>query len=286
MIAVLRELAASVGGPSVVFTFEPHPVRILRPEVAPPPLTWIERKAELLAELGVDVVVACPTTAELLSLTADQFFSEVVQQKLHARAMVEGPNFYFGKDREGDIVKLGGLCDQADVQLKVVEPVKFGEADGATYVSSSRVRDALKAGDAAAAAEMLGRPYRLRGMVTHGAGRGATIGFPTANLDAIDTLTPGQGVYAARSVVNGQRYPTAVNIGPNPTFGESAIKVECHLIGYQGTLYGQPLEIDFLHQMRPIQTFGGVEQLKEQLTHDIQQCRQIVQRQELKTKDA
>ena len=188
----LGDQARQVGGPAVVFTFDPHPIRLLRPEAAPPPLTWAERKAELLAELGVDVLLAYPTDEALLQLTPQEFFTRIVGQALQARAMVEGANFGFGCGRSGNIRTLAEFCAAAGVRLEVVEPV----SDGAEAVSSSRVRQLLQAGDVAAARRMLTRPYRIRGLVTHGARRGATLGFPTANVEAVDTLVPGLGVYA------------------------------------------------------------------------------------------
>jgi riboflavin kinase/FMN adenylyltransferase len=179
--------------------------------------------------------------------------------------MVEGPNFFFGRGRAGNIETLARLCDAAGVALEIAQPI----AINGEIVSSSRVRDAISAGDVELARQMLTRPYRLRGMVTHGAGRGAKIGFPTANLAAIDTLLPAQGVYAAQAITNASRWPAAVNIGPNPTFGEQALKVEVHLIGFQGPLYGQPLEVEFLARLRSIQQFGSVTELKSQLARDI-----------------
>src|SRR6185295_9296517 len=146
-------------------------------------------------------------------------------------------NFFFGHNRAGNIETLGQLCQAAAVSLEIVAPVTVA----GQIVSSSRVRTAVQAGDADLARQLLTRPYRVRGMVTHGAGRGAKIGFPTANLEAIDTLLPAQGVYAARAFASTGNWPAAVNIGPNPTFGENALKVEAHLIGFAGSIYGQPL---------------------------------------------
>jgi riboflavin kinase / FMN adenylyltransferase len=257
--------ANEVGGPAIIFTFDPHPVRLLRPEAAPPPLTWTDRKAELLGELGVAAVVAYPTDEELLALSPEDFFSRIVRERLDARAMVEGPNFFFGRGRAGNIDVLGQLCRDSGVSLEIVQPLKLS----GQYVSSSRVREAVAAGDVDLARHLLTRPYRIRGMVTHGAGRGAKIGFPTANVSAIDTLLPGQGVYAARAITTSGTWPAAVNIGPNPTFGEHALKVEVHLIGFVGSLYGQPLEVDFLARLRSIQPFGSVTELKAQLARDV-----------------
>jgi riboflavin kinase/FMN adenylyltransferase len=265
----LIETAKSVGGPAMVFTFDPHPVRLLRPEQAPPPLTWTDRKAELLAELGVDAVIAYPTDEALLKLSPEQFFQQIVREQLAARAMVEGPNFFFGRGRGGDIRLLGELCAASDMTLEVVEPlVEEGE-----FVSSSRVRDLIQSGDVAAAAQMLTCPYRIRGLVTHGAGRGHKIGFATANLEGIDTLLPSPGVYAGRAIAPAGTWPAAINIGPNPTFGENALKVEVHLIDFSGSLYGLPLEVDFLARLRDIQPFASISELVSQLAKDVEAAR-------------
>jgi riboflavin kinase/FMN adenylyltransferase len=265
---IVESLLASArrcGGPAIVFTFDPHPVRLLRPAQAPPPLTWTDRKAELLGELGVDVMLAYPTDDELLSFTADEFFERIVREQLSARAMVEGPNFFFGADRSGDIQVLGGLCQSAGIELEIVEPLV---EDGA-IVSSSRTRQAVAAGDVDEARRLLTRPYRIRGMVIHGAGRGTKIGFATANIDAIDTLLPASGVYAGVATYDRSQWPTAINIGPKPTFGESSLSVEAHLIGFSGSLYGQPLEVDFLARLRDIQPFDHVDALRRQLAEDV-----------------
>lgn len=272
IVETLRLAAGRVGGPAVVFTFDPHPVRLLRPEQCPPPLTWTERKSELLAELGVDATIAYPTDREFLKLTAGEFFRRIVLQTLEAKAMVEGPNFCFGRGREGNIELLETLTAEAGISLEVVPPVHW-QGD---IVSSSRVRRLIAEGDVGSAAAMLTRPYRVRGMVTHGAGRGATIGFPTANVDAVDTLLPAVGVYAGAAYAEGRRWPAAINLGPNPTFGEDAKKLEVHLIGFEGALYGQPLEIDFLSRLRDIHRFDSVEELKAQLARDVERSRLVL----------
>ncbi|MFO0900082.1 MAG: bifunctional riboflavin kinase/FAD synthetase [Pirellulales bacterium] len=265
---IVRRLCAraqALGGPAVVFTFDPHPVRLLRPDAAPPPLTWTDRKAELLAELGVDYVIAYPTDEALLRLTPEAFFDRIVRERLAARALVEGQNFSFGRDRTGTIDVLRQLAAAAGIELEVAPPVIV---DGEP-VSSSRVRRLIAAGDVQEAAGLLTRPYRLRGMVVHGAARGAKLGFPTANLDAIDTLTPAVGVYAGLGLAASGRFPAAINIGPNPTFGEHAKKVEVHLVGASESLYGQPLEVDFLARLRDVRPFGNVEELLAQIRADV-----------------
>lgn len=273
IVEALRAQAAKVGGPSIVFTFDPHPVRLLRPNEVPPPLTWSDRKADLIAELAVDGMIVYPTDESLLALTPEEFFREIVVERLDARAMVEGPNFFFGKDRGGDINVLRSLCRMHHVILEVVQPLTIGT----DYVSSSRIRRLIQAGDVGQAAQMLTRPYRIRGMVTHGAGRGAKIGFPTANIDAIDTILPGTGVYAGLARFGSEQWPAAVHIGPNPTFGEDRLKVEAHLIGYSGSLYGQPLEVDFLSRVRETRPFASVDELKRQLERDVRTATEIAE---------
>ncbi len=257
--------AREVNGAAVVFTFDPHPALLLRPEQAPPPLTWTDRKAELLAELGVDTTIAYPTDEALLQLLPADFFQRIVLETLDAKAMVEGPNFYFGRERAGNIAVLKQLCGAANIPLEVVEPL---ELEG-SHVSSSRVRKLVAAGQIDEANRLLTQPYRIRGMVRHGAARGAKIGFPTANVDAVDTLLPAPAVYAGRCAVSGRNWPAAINVGPNPTFGEQALKVEVHLIGFHDSLYGQPLEVDFLARLRDIERFADIELLKTQLRKDV-----------------
>jgi len=271
LVARLRSMAAEVRGPIIVFTFDPHPVRLLRPLDAPPPLTWTDRKAELLAELGVDVMLTYPTDERLLDLTARQFFDQILRGILGARGLVEGPNFYFGKGRSGNIDVLQKFCGETGVRLDIVEPKEYG---GET-VSSSRVRMLIGRGDVGTARRLLERPYRIRGIVTHGAARGNRIGFPTANLEGIDTLCPAPGVYAACTSIDNRFWPAAVNLGTNPTFGEHVLKIEVHLVGFSGDLYGRTITVDFLERLRDIHPFRSVEDLKTQLSHDVAKTTEI-----------
>ncbi len=276
IVKQLLQRAKEVGGPAIVFTFDPHPALLLRPTECPPPLTWTERKAELLAAHGVDKVVAYPTDKALLQLSAQDFFDKIVREALDARAMVEGPNFYFGHQREGDVELLGKMTAAAGMTLDVVEPFSVEkQAVGEQLVSSSLVRRLIAEGQVAQAAELLSAPYRIRGMVTHGAGRGAKLGFPTANLEAVDTLLPLPGVYAGRSWVEGVSHAAAIHLGPNPTFDEGQLKVEVHLIDYEATIYGMPLEVEFLERLRGVEKFEDQAGLVEQLQRDIGRAREI-----------
>lgn len=259
--------ARQLGGPAVVFTFEPHPARLLRPEAAPAPLLWIERKAALLSALGVDWTIVYPTDLALLRLSAEEFFEEIVCRRLAAQAMVEGTNFYFGRDRRGTIERLAELTAERGMTLEVVPPV---EIDGLP-VSSSRIRQALDGGRVEEAADLLGRLYRLRGTITRGARRGRPLGFPTANLTQVDTLLPSPGVYAGYGWLAGRGYRAAIHLGANPTFGEAQQKVEVHLLDLDGAgdLYGESLEVDFARRLRDTCKFANVDALSTQLRRDV-----------------
>jgi riboflavin kinase/FMN adenylyltransferase len=273
LLAALKTRAGALEGPAVAMTFDPHPLQLLRPDQFQPVLTTVSRRAELVQANGPDHVVILTTTPELLALRAGAFFDEVVCRRLAARALVEGPNFGFGHDREGDVHTLEVLSRQAGLEPPLIVPAV--RVDGLP-VSSSRVRSALLQGQVREAAGLLGRPYRLEGTVVSGQRRGQTLGFPTANLDEVPTVIPGDGVYAVRATQSGQAWPGAVNIGPNPTFGEQARKVEVHLIGFQGELYGKTLTVDFMERLRDTRRFSGRDQLMAQLQNDVDQARRLV----------
>ncbi len=264
--------AREVDGPAIVFTFDPHPAQLLYPEAVPPSLTWTERKAELLGELGADAVVAFATDRAVLSMSPGEFFTRIIRGHLKARAMVEGPNFFFGRDRSGSIEDLDRMCHEAGMVLDVVQPLQIA----GRYVSSSWIRELIQEGDVRRADELLTRPYRVRGRIIRGAGRGALIGFPTANMDPVGMVLPPLGVYAGRAIVHRQYYAAAVNIGPNPTFGEQRVKFEVHLIDCDQSLYGSLLELDFLDRLRDIRSFDNLAALQQQLAVDVGAVRQIV----------
>lgn len=286
IIDTLRHVAHSIDGPASIVTFDPPPARLLRPGLAPKPLTTVAWKKELLIKAGADHVIVIATTIELLQLTAVEFFDRVVRRELHAKGIVEGENFRFGKGREGDIHLLASLCDKHRMQLKIATTA---QSDG-QWVSSTRIRQWIESGQIADANQYLLQPYRIAGKVVSGAQRGRTLGFPTANLDAIPVLVPCIGVYAAR--VSGVLLPdgqpmqsapigthVALNIGPNPTFGENALKVEAHLLGFHGDLYGATLELEILNRVRDVRKFDSKESLLAQLANDLTMVAAICQAQ-------
>lgn len=272
--AILRELvrqARAAGGPAVVLTFDPHPISILAPAHAPPTLTTLARKTELIARCGVDCLIVYPTSTELLSLTPEEFFQRIVRGTLEARGLVEGPNFFFGRDRRGNVAVLRDFCHGAGMSLRVAPPAV---QDGET-ISSSAIRRAIAAGEVGRAVAMLGHPYEIEGEVVTGAKRGRDIGFPTANLAAVATLLPPNGVYAGWATVDGSPYAAAVHLGPNPTFGEQDRKLEVHLIGYSGDLYGQRLAVELLDRVRETRKFDGLAALKSQLAADVARVKEL-----------
>jgi riboflavin kinase / FMN adenylyltransferase len=272
MIAALVRNARQHQAPAVVLTFDPHPIAVLRPEQAPPPLSSTDQKLERLAECGVDATIVYPTDRALLDLTPREFFDRIIEGTLGAAGLVEGPNFNFGRGRAGTVETLRDYCSAARLELEIVPPLKIGER----FVSSTEIRRLIGSGQMRESAALLGSPYRLRGTVVRGAERGRTIGFPTANLAGIATLIPPDGVYAGRALAEGAWYAAGINLGPNPTFQEQQRKVEIHLIDFQGDLYGREMEVEFLERLRDTTRFSGVEELKVQLQRDIARTRELV----------
>jgi riboflavin kinase/FMN adenylyltransferase len=273
LVAATREQAERLRGPALVVTFDPPPHQVLHPGSERPPLTTLTQRAELLHTLGADHVVVLRTSSALLALSPEAFFEDVIARQLGARAVVEGYDFRFGRGRSGTNDTLRELCGA--VGLGFFEVPQF--TLGSEPVSSSRVRAALVSGDVARAAELLGRNYCITGEVVTGARRGRTIGFPTANLDGVPTVLPGNGVYAVRAFVADRVWPGAANIGPNPTFGEDARKIEVHLIGFSGDVYGEPMDVAFVAHLRETRPFGGPAELVEQLKRDVERASRILE---------
>ena len=272
LVATARQQADAARGPVVAVTFDPPPHQVLHPGSERPPLTTIPQRAELLHAIGADHVVVLNTGPALLALSPEAFFEDVIARQLGAKAVVEGYNFRFGRGRAGTNDTLRTLCRAADIAFEEVPPF----AQGDEPVSSSRVRAALVGGDVAQAAELLNRRYRIAGTVITGAKRGRTIGFPTANLGDVPTVLPGNGVYAVRAMVDGGEWPAAANVGPNPTFGEDARKIEVHLIGFTGDVYGKAMEVEFVARLRETKPFKGVDELVSQLKVDIEQAQRFL----------
>ncbi len=265
LVAVTREEARRAGGPAVVVTFDPPPLALLNPAAAKQPLTTSADRFALLQAAGAERVVVLRTEAALLALSPEAFFEDVLIGLFDAKTVVEGYNFRFGRNRGGDTSLLRELCTAAGRRFVEVPPL----LEDAEAISSSRIRSALLAGDVTAAARWLGRRYAITGTVVAGVQRGRTIGFPTANLGGVATLLPKDGVYAVRVLLEDAEFAGAANIGPNPTFGETAQKFEVHLLDFAEDLYGQTLKVEFAARLRETRAFASVDALKAQLEQDV-----------------
>ena len=266
---VARAKAANLK--SVLVTYEPSPKKIMKRLSVDSRLTTFAEKRAILAQTELETVVFYPVTAETLRISARTFLREFLLKRLNMRCLVMGADHHFGHNRRGNARYLSAAQSRYGFDLKIIEEqITKGER-----TSSSRMRAALAAGDTVTVAEILGRPYSVSGEVTHGAQRGRTIGFPTANLSLDpEKLLPETGVYAGFAVLaNGQRYPAVANLGHKPTTGTFPIGLEVHLIDFAGNLYGKALTFEFLRRIRAEQKFAGLDELKNQIASDIETAR-------------
>lgn len=275
LVGLAKKLARQYSTSVVAVAFDPPPAALLRPKHPYPPLTTLPRRTALLREAGADQVVVFRTTRQFLELSAAEFVERVIVRGFQAIGVVEGENFRFGRDREGNVETLRSLAEAWGIPVVACSPVVFRGQP----VSSSRIRGALREGDVHSAAAMLGRPYVITGKVVPGAGRGRSLGFPTANLAEIPTLVPGTGVYAGVARPYGERsYPAAIHIGAPVTFDATDIVVEVHLIGFEGDLVGAELAVAFYERLRDTTKFPSVEALKRQLEQDTLAAKDVVRR--------
>ena len=274
---ILSNLTAGAhenGVPAVVLTFWPHPGVVLGKRKHLKSLTTPEERADLLGALGVDVVVTQPFTPEFGKLSALDFM-RLVSERLGLRSLWIGYDFALGRNREGNFERLTELGMELGYEVQAIGPVK----NGTDVLSSSLVRQRIRNGEVAHAAENLGRFYSLSGPVVHGDGRGRKINIPTANVDyPKDKVIPAFGVYACWAWVGGEKHPAAVNIGINPTFtpDKETPNVEAHLLDFSRELYGDELELEFVQRLRDEMKFDGVEALLKQIHADISKTRDIL----------
>lgn len=275
VLATLRRRASAAALDTVVVTFDPHPAAIVDPAAAPSLLCSVERRLELLAAAGIDRCVVIGFDRRRAEEDAQSFVRRVLVGTLRARAVVVGENFRFGHRREGDVALLEACAADGGF---VVEPVRLGEAGGAP-VTSSRIRGLVAEGEVAAAAELLGRPHELDGVVVRGDGRGRTLGYPTANLAvAPERCVPGIGIYAGTWVrPDGTRHVAAISVGRRPTFHDGAdVLVEAYLCDFDGDLYGEAGRLEFVARLRGEERFSSVDALVRQIALDVAATRAAV----------
>lgn len=274
---VLQEIARraeETGRRSLLVTFDPHPLRILRPEHAPPLLTTPLEKKEILAESGLDFAVFLTFTRELSQYEPRRFVEEVLLDRLGVEELVIGYDHGFGRGRSGDPATLVAIGREMGFGVDVVPPVLAGGSP----VSSSRIRAAIRECRLAEARACLGRPYSIRGIVVRGEGRGRELGFPTANLRVAngDKLVPPEGIYAVRAALRAGTYAGALHLGPRPTFQGSPPTIELHVLDFDGDLYGEEVRVDFVQYLREVQPFGTAAALVEQIREDVEAARAAI----------
>jgi riboflavin kinase/FMN adenylyltransferase len=279
--AIMRTVigrARALGGEAVVYTFDPHPRKVLQPERAPGLLTTLEQKLEGLEELGVDVTVVEPFDTAFASVSPERFVREYVHERIGPREVYVGYDFHFGKDREGSMRLLTELGPHLGFSVTIIPEVTVNGRD----VNSTRIRSLLEEGGVEEAAVLLDRPYTVRGRVVEGDRRGRTLGFPTANLAPDNEILPRPGVYAGRvRLLDGEpaerkaRHPAVANVGRRPTFRSGdALLAEAHLLDFRGDLYGRRIELSFEHRLRDERRFADANALRDQIGRDADAARE------------
>jgi riboflavin kinase/FMN adenylyltransferase len=262
-------------GTAVALTFDPHPLKVLRPQAAPPLLLTLEQKLALLEQHGIDLVLVLPFTRKFSRLTPQRFVEEIIHRRIGAEMVCVGATFRFGHRQAGDAALLRSLAAEHGIAAPTVPPLVIrGET-----VASTVVRRLVAEGEVARVARLLGRPYALSGDVQRGAGRGATLDSPTLNMIPEQECLPARGVYVAEALLKGRIYPAAVNVGVRPTFDGKQLVVEAHLLRFARRITRGQLEIRLLRRLRPEKRFPSPDALRAQIQRDVTQTRRYFARQ-------
>lgn len=276
------------GVPTVLMTFDPHPKEVVFPGSHPAQLTTLTRRAELVEELGIDVFLVIPFTADFMKLSPERYIHELLVERLHVVEVVVGENFTFGKKAAGNVELLRQAGERFGFHVEAMSLVTEHHQHETVTFSATYIRSCVDAGDVVAAAEALGRPHRVEGVVVRGDGRGRGLGFPTANVaPPMYSAIPADGVYAAwftvlghgpitGSVVPGQRYKAAVSVGTNPTFSGRTRTVEAFVLDAEADLYGQHVAVDFVARLRGMEKFDSVDDLIAQMGRDTEHARAVL----------
>ena len=274
VVAEAVEWARREGRPAIVATFDPHPVRHFAPHVPPFRLTTLDQREELFAAAGADAMLVFDFDDALAETTARDFVAELLARDIGAAGVVTGEDFTFGKARGGDVALLADEGARHGLVARTVGPV----LEGGLVVSSSRIRDALKAGDCGSAARLMTRPFAVRAPVVHGDKRGRAIGYPTANLDLGAFLRPRYGIYAVtgRVIETGELLKGAANLGIRPSFDPPKELLEPYFFDFHGNLYGREIEVALHHFLRPEAKFESLAELKAQMAEDCARARELL----------
>ena len=268
----VRVCATERAGTAIVFTFDPHPLKVVAPERCPPIMVTCEQKIALIEAHGIDLVVCQPFAREFAEQSPSEFVQDYLVRGLGAKLIIVGYDYSFGRGREGTIDHLRELGLEFGFELEVVEPI---QVDG-EIVSSTRVRRLISEGRLRDANRCLGRPYSIAGTVIHGDHRGRKLGFPTANIRSTDELLPARGVYAIRVRWREKFFDGVVNLGVNPTFERREVTIEPHIFDFHADLYNETIEVFFIKRLRDEVKFASAEALVAQIERDVAQARQIL----------
>lgn len=271
----VKARARQVEGQSVVLTFDPHPIKLMKPEKAPPLITPTEQKLQLIDAAGIDVILCLRFTRQFASLSAEDFVQNVLVRKIGIRELVVGYDYAFGRNREGNTASLKAAGRKFGFEVHVMDPVHIDS----TLVSSTAIRQLVRAGQLDEAKKLLGRNYQITGTVKTGKNRGGRLlGFPTANLNVVDELVPQRGVYAVEVLTDSGTYQGVTNIGYNPTFDNGAFSIETHVLDFNENLVGKTIRVRFIARIRQERKFESVAALAEQIRNDIIEAREIFAR--------
>jgi riboflavin kinase/FMN adenylyltransferase len=268
----LRKAAADMDGVSVVITFAPHPLKVVKSGKKLRLISTYEEKEKLLDASGIDYLVIIPFTREFAALSAREFVSDILVRSLGIKKLIVGYDYAFGRNREGDIGFLRRMGKEYGFTVEVLEPIWNGK----TLFSSTNIRKMVSDGNVRDVVHLLGRHFSIGGTVVHGHHRGKTLGFPTANLQSENELIPKCGVYAVKVKLDGELYDGACNIGPNPTFDDEAISIEVFIFGFDGDLYGQNIRLFFIERIRDERKFPDAGALQRQIEEDVSRCMEVL----------
>lgn len=269
-------IAKANHGTSILYTFDPHPVKILAPDLTPHLLQTKDQKISFLGTLGLDLLIVEPFNKKLAALTAELFFKKILIKNIQPKEIVVGYDFTFGLHRSGKIEDLERMASLEGIKVHVVDAIFHRNS----LLSSTHIRHFIETGNLKSAKEMLGRPYSIEGTVIKGRGIGAELGFHTANLKPDNELLPPPGVYITKTAIKGgtKEFKSITNIGYNPTFGGTKLSVETYLLDFKGSLLGKHLKLEFLDKIRREMTFETMESLRDQIAEDVSKTREYYEK--------
>ena len=269
---MVKKRARAIDGESAVMTFEPHPLKVIRPGEGPPLITLTKQKIKLISDQKVDFIICIPFTKQFAAISSRDFIEDILVGKIGIKEIIVGYDYTFGHKREGNIGLLQEMGGSLGFAVHVVGP----QQSKGRLISSTSIRKLVQEGKLEDAKNLLGRDYQVSGIVMKGKDRGGRLlGFPTANLDLIDELTPPTGVYAVKALIDGQWFDGVTNIGYNPTFGNGTFSVETHILDFSGDMLGKTISVSFMKHLRKEKTFKTIDDLARQIGDDIEEARSL-----------